>query len=129
MKRIILPIVFLLNFSCIPALFQRDKEDLKLPEEFLNWETSEKSEKLANQIWQDFFKEQQLIKLIDVAIENNQELAILEQEINIANNEVFARQGEYLPKLSLQADGGVEQKEDLAHQMPIHLHFLCTVDL
>ncbi|MCW7491471.1 efflux transporter outer membrane subunit [Leptospira sp. 2 VSF19] len=111
MKRIILPILFLLNFSCIPALLQRDKEDLKLPEEFLNWETSEKSEKLVNQIWKEFFKEQQLVDLIEIAIENNQELAILEQEINISNNEVFARQGEYLPKLSIQADGGSEQKE------------------
>ncbi|PJZ84324.1 TolC family protein [Leptospira harrisiae] len=111
MKRLILSILVLLNFSCIPTLFQRDKEELKLPEEFSNWESSEKSEKLANQIWKEFFKESQLVELIDVAIENNQELAILEQEISISNNEVFARQGEYLPKLSLQGDAGSEQKE------------------
>ncbi|EKJ86751.1 outer membrane efflux protein [Leptospira meyeri serovar Hardjo str. Went 5] len=111
MKRIIISSIFLFTFSCIPALLERDKEDLKLPDEFLNWESSEKSVKLANQIWKEFFKESQLVELIDVAIENNQELAILEQEINISNNEVFARQGEYLPKLSLQADGGSEQKE------------------
>ncbi|TGL44180.1 TolC family protein [Leptospira perdikensis] len=111
MKRIIITSIFLFTFSCIPALLERDKEDLKLPDEFLNWESSEKSEKLVNQIWKEFFKESQLVELIDVAIENNQELAILEQEINISNNEVFARQGEYLPKLSLQADGGSEQKE------------------
>lgn len=111
MKRMIITSIFLFTFSCIPALLQREKDELKLPEQFINWESSEKAEKLANQIWKEFFKEPELISLIDVAIENNQELAILEQEINISNNEVLARQGEYLPKLSLQADGGSEKKE------------------
>ncbi|MBK8394644.1 MAG: efflux transporter outer membrane subunit [Leptospiraceae bacterium] len=111
MKRIILLSTFLFTFSCIPSLVKREKEDLKLPEQFINWESSEKAAKLANQIWKEFFKEPELISLIDVAIENNQELAILEQEINIANNEVLARQGEYLPKLSAKADGGLEKKE------------------
>ncbi|HRG48100.1 MAG TPA: efflux transporter outer membrane subunit [Leptospiraceae bacterium] len=111
MKRIIITSIFLFTFSCIPSLFQREKEDLKLPDQFINWESSEKAAKLANQIWKEFFKEPELISLIDVAIENNQELAILEQEINIANNEVLARQGEYLPKLSVKADGGLEKKE------------------
>ncbi|MCG6147190.1 efflux transporter outer membrane subunit [Leptospira levettii] len=111
MKRILIIFLVLWNVSCIPALYERDKEDLKLPEQFENWESSEKAQKLQTEIWNQFFNEPQLISLIDTAIENNQELAVLEQEISIANNEVFSRQGEYLPKLSLQADGGSEQKE------------------
>ncbi|TGM37418.1 TolC family protein [Leptospira biflexa] len=111
MKRIIITFIVLWNISCIPALYERNKEDLQLPEQFQDWDTTEKAKQLQTEIWKQFFNEPQLISLIDIAIENNQELAVLEQEISIANNEVFARQGEYLPKLSLQADVGSEQKE------------------
>src|SRR5688572_13465512 len=41
--------------------------------------------------WREFFKDPYLIALIDTALENNQELNIVLQEINIASNEVRSR--------------------------------------
>src|SRR5690348_9499000 len=47
--------------------------------------------------WDEFFNDPNLTALIDTALQNNQELNIMLQEINIAQSEVRARKGEYLP--------------------------------
>ncbi|MDF3821172.1 TolC family protein [Leptospira sp. 96542] len=111
MIRILILTTFLFSFSCIPSLPKRDHQTLELPNEFPQWENSTESENLANQIWTEFYKDPQLVSLVDDAIQNNQELAILEQEINISNNEIMARHGEYLPKLALQGGTGLEKTE------------------
>ncbi|RUQ85090.1 efflux transporter outer membrane subunit [Legionella septentrionalis] len=54
----------------------------------------------ADESWQSFFADKELNELIKTALKHNQELKILEQEIQIANNKIMARQGEYFPKLS-----------------------------
>lgn len=59
--------------------------------------------------WKDFFKDPYLYALIDTALHNNQELNITTQEIQIANNEVFARAGAYRPSVSLGGGAGVEK--------------------
>ncbi|MFA7274175.1 MAG: TolC family protein [Crocinitomicaceae bacterium] len=59
--------------------------------------------------WKDYFKDQNLNVLIDSALANNQELNITLQEIQIANNEVRARKGEYLPFLGAGARAGVDK--------------------
>ncbi|MFN7600660.1 MAG: TolC family protein, partial [Bacteroidota bacterium] len=59
--------------------------------------------------WRDFFTDPNLTALIETALQNNQELNIIMQEINIAQNEVRARKGEYLPFVDLMAGGGVER--------------------
>jgi outer membrane protein, multidrug efflux system len=59
--------------------------------------------------WKTFFIDQNLSALIDTALKNNQELNILTQEITIANNEVLARTGEYLPKIGLGGTAGLEK--------------------
>lgn len=59
--------------------------------------------------WASYFADPNLTALIDTALFNNQELNITLQEINISENEVLARQGEYLPFVSLQAGAGVEK--------------------
>jgi NodT family efflux transporter outer membrane factor (OMF) lipoprotein len=59
--------------------------------------------------WRDFFTDPHLTSLIETALQNNQELNIIRQEINIAQNEVRARKGEYLPFVDLMAGGGVER--------------------
>jgi outer membrane protein TolC len=59
--------------------------------------------------WQEFFGDPFLADLINGAIENNQELNILKQEIVIARNEVDARSGEYLPFVDIGADIGTEK--------------------
>lgn len=50
--------------------------------------------------WNEWFDDPQLIALIDIAIANNQEIAVMLQRINMAANEVYAREGEYLPQVS-----------------------------
>lgn len=59
--------------------------------------------------WKNFFTDPYLAALIDTALRNNQEYNIMMQEINIAQNEVRARKGEYLPFIGLGAGAGVEK--------------------
>ena len=56
-----------------------------------------------------FFEDPYLIGLIDQALMGNQELRILAEEIRIANNEVYARSGEYRPFATLGAGAGLEK--------------------
>ncbi|MGC3943725.1 MAG: TolC family protein [Chryseolinea sp.] len=63
----------------------------------------------ARVAWKAFFTDQNLTALIDTALRNNQEFNIMLQEINIAQNEIRARKGEYLPFLSINAGAGVDK--------------------
>lgn len=57
--------------------------------------------------WKQFFTDPYLTALIDTALVNNQELNITLQEIQIAQNEIRARKGEYLPFVGLGANADV----------------------
>lgn len=59
--------------------------------------------------WRVFFNDLHLVSLIDTALTHNQELNITVQETLIANNEVMARRGEYLPTLSAGVGAGVDR--------------------
>ncbi|MDR7371307.1 TolC family protein [Flavobacterium aquidurense] len=59
--------------------------------------------------WNDFFKDQNLVDLIDVALKNNQELNMTLQEIEIAKNDVRVRKGLLLPSVGIRAGAGVEK--------------------
>ncbi|AOC95802.1 Toluene efflux pump outer membrane protein TtgF precursor [Flavobacterium anhuiense] len=59
--------------------------------------------------WRDYFKDQNLIDLIDVALKNNQELNITLQEIEIAKNDIRVKKGLLLPTAGLRAGAGVEK--------------------
>ncbi len=59
--------------------------------------------------WRDFFADSYLNALIDTALQNNQELNIMLQEIRISQNEVRARKGEYLPFVDIGAGVEVEK--------------------
>jgi len=59
--------------------------------------------------WKQFFTHPNLQALIGTALQNNQELNITLQEIEIARNEIRARQGEYLPFVGLGARADVEK--------------------
>lgn len=98
----------LLLQACAPTLPDL-KKPKALPKDYAG--TAHSSGVSAQISWKEFFKDPRLEALIDEALKNNQELKIIEQEINIASNEVLARQGEYLPKFSAQADGGVEKTQ------------------
>ena len=58
--------------------------------------------------WRSFFEDAHLVALIDEALQHNQELNIAIQETVVANAEIMARRGEYLPKVGFGAGGGDE---------------------
>ncbi|SEH79937.1 efflux transporter, outer membrane factor (OMF) lipoprotein, NodT family [Paenimyroides aquimaris] len=59
--------------------------------------------------WKDYFADIPLQNLIETALQNNQELNIILQEIEISKNEIRARKGEYLPSVGLKVGGGVDK--------------------
>ena len=109
--------------ACAPSI-PKDIEDglskdplASLPQDFPSYETPVKedksqkknySEKKASESWQSFFTDVHLKELIGYALDNNQEINILEQQILRAQNEVMARTGEYLPRMSLGGKAEVE---------------------
>ncbi|MFB9076773.1 TolC family protein [Flavobacterium procerum] len=59
--------------------------------------------------WKDFFKDQNLNELIEIALKNNQELNITLQEIEIAKNDIRVRKGLLLPTAGIRAGAGIEK--------------------
>lgn len=59
--------------------------------------------------WRQYFADPNLITLIDTALSKNQELNIVRKEIDIRNNEVLARAGEYRPFVNVGAGLGMEK--------------------
>ncbi len=66
--------------------------------------------------WMQFFNDPMLVCLIEQALTGNQELRILNEEIQIANNEVMSRRGEYLPFVNLGLGAGVEKSSEYSTQ-------------
>ncbi|TWV93628.1 TolC family protein [Chitinophaga pinensis] len=59
--------------------------------------------------WREFFKDKDLVNLIDTALKNNQELMITLQEIEIARNDIRSRKAQLLPSVGVRAGAGVEK--------------------
>ncbi|WP_300979108.1 TolC family protein [Flavobacterium sp.] len=59
--------------------------------------------------WRTYFKDPNLVSLIDAALKNNQELQITLQEIEIAKNDIRVRKGAFLPKVGVGVGGGIEK--------------------
>jgi NodT family efflux transporter outer membrane factor (OMF) lipoprotein len=74
-----------------------------------NFNNSSDTSSAASIKWNAFFTDPNLVALIDSALHNNKELNITLQEINIAQNEVRARKGEYLPNLGVGVASGIEK--------------------
>ena len=62
---------------------------------------------------EEFFNDPLLTRLIDQALAGNRELKILDEEVQIASNEILARQGAYLPFVTVGASAGLEQTQQL----------------
>ncbi|AQG81905.1 TolC family protein [Spirosoma montaniterrae] len=88
-----------------PALTTRT-ENRAVPVQYGNSTDSTNSAQLK---WQTFFTDANLVALIDTALRNNQELNITAQEIQIAQNEIRTRTGEYLPFVGLRGGAGIEK--------------------
>lgn len=59
--------------------------------------------------WGEFFTDPKLRALIEIALKNNQELNIVSLEVDLAQNEILARRGEYLPKVSVRGGVGIDK--------------------
>jgi multidrug efflux system outer membrane protein len=57
----------------------------------------------------EFFNDPLLISLIDQALTTNQELRMLNEEVQIARNEILLRRGAYCPFVTFGADVGVDK--------------------
>ena len=85
----------------------RKKENKNVPVSFGNSVDSINSAKIK---WQDFFSDPNLKALIDTALQNNQDLNLFLQEINIAQNEVRFRKGEFLPTFNMGVGAGITKE-------------------
>lgn len=95
-----------LFYSCVPTK-ELKQENNNLPNHYAQQSTDTTNSAIIK--WKNFFKDDNLIKLIDTALVNNQELNIMMQQINVAQNEVKARKGEYLPFITYGVGAEVEK--------------------
>jgi len=77
-----------------------------LPNDYNGTVTADNSAEIG---FEEFFSDPMLTCLILEGLRGNQELKILWQDVQIANNEVLKRRGAYLPFLSLGAGAGMDQ--------------------
>ena len=91
--------------GCTPALAPL-VETKAVPESF---NKSTDTTNIAATPWQTYFKDPNLINLIEIALKNNQELQITLQEIEIAKNDIRVRKGALLPKVGIGAGAGIEK--------------------
>jgi len=90
--------------SCgIPELTQKHS-DTHLPDSFKPGLS--KQANTANVKWKDFFEDSYLLSLIDIAVANNKEINIMMQRISVAENEIQARKGAYLPFVNFGGGAG-----------------------
>lgn len=99
-------LITLVYASCkIPAIVEK-KENKNVPTNFVSSQDTTNS---GQKKWKDFFNDPYLAALIDTALNNNQELNIVLQELTIAQNEIKARKGEYLPFVDIAGGAGVDK--------------------
>jgi multidrug efflux system outer membrane protein len=77
-----------------------------LPDNFNGKVSADSSAQLG---WDEFFDDPALVSLIYESLNGNQELKILSQDIMIANNEVQARIGDYLPFFNVGLGADIEK--------------------
>ena len=88
--------LLLLVPSCKLPTLQKPTPGAPLPDSFNGRTDAENSACVDLHL---FFDDPMLTSLIDQAMVDNQELKMLAQDIRIANNEVLARSGAFLPAL------------------------------
>lgn len=99
--------IALICASCSLPYLGRKAENRTTPLTYNNG--SKDSTNTGKLKWKEFFTDPNLVALIDTALKNNQELNVMLQEIYIAQNEVRARKGAYLPFFGIGAGAGVEK--------------------
>jgi len=92
--------------ACNAPTFIQKNENTTVPGSYNNAQDTTNTAKVK---WKEYFTNPYLVALIDTALNNNQELNIILQEIQIAQNEVRARKGEYLPFVGIKGGADVEK--------------------
>tara|TARA_R110002073_G_scaffold42092_1_gene118233 strand:+ start:56 stop:1573 length:1518 start_codon:yes stop_codon:yes gene_type:complete len=116
--RVFLPVAAVLLFpvaSCTPLLGDAAARavDRSLPEDYPVVPDGENS---AGLLIDSFFDDPKLLALVDEALSNNQELNIVRQEFVIAQSEILARRGEYLPFVGAGAGAEIEKVGEYTSQ-------------
>jgi NodT family efflux transporter outer membrane factor (OMF) lipoprotein len=92
--------------SCgIPALRHADPAP-GLPADFNGPNSDENTAQVG---FDEFYNDRMLTCLIEKALFDNRELKVLNEEVQIAGNEVLARSGAYLPFVSVAAGAGLDR--------------------
>lgn len=105
-----------LGLVCIPVAYMACKvptvatktENKAVPVNF-NDSLPADTQTIAKVKWNEYFTDPYLRTLIDTALKNNQELNMTLQEIEMAQNDIQARKGEYLPFVNLGAGADVDK--------------------
>ncbi|MDW8296005.1 MAG: efflux transporter outer membrane subunit [Raineya sp.] len=105
-KIFIVLLLVALGTACKAPQYAVKTRSQNLPAEFTQ---KADTNSLAKISWKDYFQDENLAALIDTALQNNQEMNILEQEIAISQNEIKARRGEYLPFVTINGGAGVDR--------------------
>ncbi|WP_293884796.1 TolC family protein [Sphingobacterium sp. UBA1498] len=93
--------------ACKPLEIKQRTENKNVPETYGNADSDTLN--IGKIKWKNYFKDPNLQGLISQALANNQELHIMLQEIQIAQNEVSAKKGEYLPSVGVKVGAGVDK--------------------
>lgn len=93
--------------ACLPTIIKRN-ENRTVPLTYGKNSTQD-TVNSATIKWKDFFADTDLTALVDTALVNNQELNIVMQEIRVAQTEVLAKKGAYLPFVDVGLGGGIEK--------------------
>ncbi len=102
---ILITCFFAMLSSCIPSITSK-KVNKNVPSSYGINSDSSNAAKLS---WKKFFTDSALVKLIDTALANNQRFNMILQDIIIANNQIKARKGAYLPFVRLFGGGGIDK--------------------
>ncbi|WP_089375842.1 TolC family protein [Methylobacillus rhizosphaerae] len=104
---IVLGCMALMAQSCAIPTIAKKEPAVDLPQAFSPDQASTDSAAKVN--WKEFFEDPYLSSLIDIALTNNKEINILMQRISVAENEILARKGEYLPSVGFGAAAETER--------------------
>lgn len=127
LARAIISSLLLVLSSCVIAPYRPAEPSPGVPETFKGEASPENSAQLSTA---EFFNDPILNGLIGQALIGNRELKILEEEVQIASNEILARRGAYFPFLNLGAnasalrpslytfEGSVENQLDILPGQP-----------
>ncbi|WP_026725021.1 TolC family protein [Flavobacterium sasangense] len=106
-KSVVLGCTILILHSCgIPKVATQESK-VTLPTNYT--EKTTESTNSGKVKWKDFFEDPYLQNLIDSTLVNNKELNILMQKVNMAQNEIQAKKGEYLPSVGLSAGADLDK--------------------